>query len=79
MLKYEFFAKPKHAPLKQWFRTVSEMLYKIQELENLTKTIEALVQPRTDGCSRPADRAAHQSVKGCEIAMHFAILLPDDQ
>ena len=46
---------------------------------NGLKTIEALVRHRTAGCSRPTDRTIRQSVKGCEIAMHFVILLPDDQ
>jgi hypothetical protein len=57
---------------------IPETPHNIQELELQAKTIGEFVQRRTAGSSSPTDRAIQQLVKGCQIAMHSAVLLADE-
>ena len=57
---------------------VPETPHNIQELEFQAKAIGDFVQRRTTGSSSPTDRAIRQLVKGCQIAMHSAVLLADE-
>jgi hypothetical protein len=61
-----------HAP---W---VLETPHNIQELELQAKAIGDFVQRRTAGSSSPTDHAVRQLVKGCQLAMHSAVLLADE-
>lgn len=57
---------------------VPETPHNIQELELQAKAIGDFVQRRTAGSSSPTDRAIQQLVKGCQMAMHSAVLLADE-
>jgi hypothetical protein len=57
---------------------VPETPHNIQELELQAKVIGDFVQRRTAGSSSPTDRAVRQLVKGCQMAMHSAALLADE-
>jgi len=57
---------------------IPETLHNIQELELQAKTITEFVQRRTAGSSSPTDRAIRQLVKGCQMAIHSAVLLTDE-
>jgi hypothetical protein len=57
---------------------VPETPHNIQELEFQAKAIGDFVQRRTAGSSSPTDRAVRQLVKGCQMAMHSAVLLVDE-
>jgi hypothetical protein len=68
---------PPPPPTKQapW---VPETPHNIQELESQAKAVRDFVQRRTAGSSSPTDRAVRQLVKGCQMAMHSAVLLADE-
>jgi len=57
---------------------VPETPHNIQELEFQAKAIGDYIQRRTAGSSSPTDRAIQQLVKGCQLAMHSAVLLTDE-
>ena len=57
---------------------VPETPHNIKELELQAKAIGDFVQRRTAGSSSPTDRAIQQLVKGCQMAMHSAVLLTDE-
>jgi hypothetical protein len=57
---------------------VPETPHNIRELEFQAKAIGDFVQRRTAGSSSPTDRAIQQLVKGCQMAMHSAVLLADE-
>ena len=57
---------------------VLETPHNIQELERQAKAIRDFVQRRTASSSSPTDRAVQQLVKGCQMAMHSAVLLADE-
>lgn len=57
---------------------VPETPHNIQELEFQAKAIGDFVQRRTAGSSSPTGRAIQQLVKGCQMAMHSAALLADE-
>lgn len=57
---------------------VLETLYNIQELEFQAKAIGEFVQRRTAGSSSPTESAIQQLVKGCQMAIHSAVLLADE-
>jgi len=73
----QMLTSPPPPPIEQapW---VPEMPHNIQELESQAKAIGDFVQRRTAGSSSPTDRAIRQLVKGCQIAMHSAVLLADE-
>ena len=55
-----------------------ETPHNIQELELQAKAIGEFVRRRTAGSTSPTDRAIRQLVKGCQMAMHSAVLLADE-
>lgn len=57
---------------------VPETPHNIQELESQAKAIGDFVRRRTAGSTSPTDRAVRQLVKGCQMAMHSAVLLADE-
>ena len=57
---------------------VLETPHNIQELELQARVIGESVQRRTAGSTSPTDRAVRQLVKGCQMAMHSAVLLADE-
>jgi hypothetical protein len=57
---------------------VPETPHNIQELELQAKAIGDFVQRRTAGSTSPTDRAVQQLIKGCQMAMHSAVLLADE-
>ena len=57
---------------------VPETPHNIQELELQAKTIGEFIQRRTAGSSSPTDHAIQQLVKGCQLVMHSAVLLTDE-
>jgi hypothetical protein len=57
---------------------VPETPHNIQELEFQAKAIGDFVRRRTAGSSSPTDHAIQQLVKGCQMAMHSAVLLADE-
>jgi hypothetical protein len=65
-------------PLIEQAPWVPETPHNIQELEFQAKAIGDFVQRRTAGSSSPTDRAIQQLVKGCQMAMHSAVLLADE-
>ncbi len=56
---------------------VPETPHNIQELELQAKAIGDFVQRCTAGSTSPTDRAVQQLIKGCQMAMHSAVLLAD--
>ena len=69
---------PPPPPMTEQAPWVLETPHNIQELEFQAKAIGDFVQRRTAGSSSPTDRAIQQLVKGCQIAMHSAVLLTDE-
>jgi hypothetical protein len=59
-------------------RWVPETPHNVAQLELQTKTIKGFFQGRTTGSSSPTERALHQLVKGCQMAMHNAVLLAEE-
>lgn len=59
-------------------RWVPETPHNVAQLELQTKTVQGLFQGRTTGSSSPTERALHQLVKGCQMAMHNAVLLAEE-
>jgi hypothetical protein len=55
-----------------------ETPHNIQELENQSTIIQGFLQGRTAGSTSPTDQAIRQLVKGCQMAMHSAVLLADE-
>jgi hypothetical protein len=55
-----------------------ETPYNIQELEFQAKAIGDFVRRRIAGSSSPTDYTIQQLVKGCQMAMHSAVLLADE-
>ena len=47
-------------------------------VERQTRTIKELLKRRTTSPPSPADRALNQLVKGCQLAMHNAVLLTNE-
>jgi hypothetical protein len=50
----------------------------IQALDRQAKAIQEFIQRRTAGSTSPTDQAIQQLVKGCQLAMHSAVLLADE-
>jgi hypothetical protein len=50
----------------------------IDQLDRQASAIEASVQRRLEGFSSPTGQAFKQLVKGCQLAMHSAVLLADE-
>jgi hypothetical protein len=59
----------------QW---VPETPHNIVELQLQTETIKELLKRRTQSPPTPTDRVLNQLVKGCQMAMHSAVLLADE-
>ena len=57
---------------------VLETPHNIRELELQARAIGEFVQRHTAGSTSPTDRAVRQLVKGCQMAMHSAVLLADE-
>ncbi|KFY98186.1 hypothetical protein V500_01781 [Pseudogymnoascus sp. VKM F-4518 (FW-2643)] len=55
-----------------------ETPHNIRELERQTKTIKEYIQRRTQSPPSPTDLALNQLVKGCQMAMHNAVLLAEE-
>ncbi|KFY19052.1 hypothetical protein V493_08171, partial [Pseudogymnoascus sp. VKM F-4281 (FW-2241)] len=55
-----------------------ETPHNIRELECQASVIQGFIQRRTAGSSSPTDQAVQQLVKGCQMAMHSAVLLADE-
>jgi hypothetical protein len=69
---------PPPPPTTEQAPWVPETPHNIQELEFQAKAIGDFVQRHTAGSSSPTDRAVRQLVKGCQMAMHSAVLLADE-
>ena len=69
---------PPPPPATEQAPWVPETPHNIQELEFQAKAIGDFVRRRTAGSSSPTDRAIQQLVKGCQMAMHSAVLLTDE-
>ncbi|KAL1981882.1 hypothetical protein VTN96DRAFT_2069 [Rasamsonia emersonii] len=54
---------------------VSETPHNIEELQLQSETIKALLKCRTHSPPSPTDRALNQLIKGCQMAMHSAVIL----
>ena len=52
--------------------------HNIQSLERQSAAIQGFIQGRTAGSTSPTDQAIRQLVKGCQMAMHSAVLLADE-
>jgi hypothetical protein len=65
-------------PMTERAPWVPETPHNIQELESQAKAIGDFIQRRTAGSSSPTDHAVRQLVKGCQMAMHSAVLLADE-
>lgn len=59
-------------------RWVPETPHNTAQLELQTKTVKGLLQGRTTGSSSPTEQALRQLVKGCQMAMHNAVLLAEE-
>ena len=57
---------------------VPETPYDITQLERQTKAIKDYIRRRTRTPPSPTDLALNQLVKGCQMAMHNAVLLTDE-
>jgi hypothetical protein len=55
-----------------------ETPHNIRELERQTKTIKEYIRRRTQSPPSPTDIALNQLVKGCQMAMHSAVLLSEE-
>jgi hypothetical protein len=66
---------PPPPPTTEQAPWVPETPHNIQELEFQAKAIRDFVQRRTAGSS---SRTVRQLVKGCQMAMHSAVLLTDE-
>lgn len=55
-----------------------ETPHNLRELERQTKTIKGYIRRRTQSPPSPTDLALNQLVKGCQMAMHSAILLTEE-
>ena len=69
---------PPPPPTTEQAPWVPETPHNIQELEFQAKAIGDFVRRRTAGSSSPTDHAIQQLVKGCQMAMHSAVLLADE-
>ena len=57
---------------------VLETPHNIHELGLQATAIQGFIQRRTAGSTSPTDQAIRQLVKGCQLAMHSAVLLADE-
>jgi hypothetical protein len=55
-----------------------ETPHNIREVERQTRAIKAFIRRRTQSPPSPTDLALNQLVKGCQMAMHNAVLLSEE-
>jgi hypothetical protein len=67
---------PKSPPQQQpW---VAETPHNITELHHQTTLLKDYLERRTHSPPSPTDQALNQLVKGCQLAMHSAVILADE-
>ena len=57
---------------------VPETPHDIHQLERQVTAIRGFIEGRTRGSSSPTDQAIRQLAKGCQLAMHSAVILADE-
>lgn len=75
LLHTQFHTPPPQLRLQTQTAWTAETSHDITELQYQTKLIKQYLKRRTQSPPSPTEQALNQLVKGCEIAMHSAVLL----
>ena len=69
---------PPPAPSNEPSPWAPETPHNVHELQRQATAIKGFIEGRTRGSSSPTDQAIRQLVKGCQLAMHSAVILADE-